>query len=94
MVINVLKSFMGVMDFMAIVDNPTTDPNCIGYSNNQCQACRNGLVIVNSTCQGCLPGFYLVNDTVNGTLKCDFCPENCLGCKMGNNNQIQCTACR
>ena len=58
-VIRVLKSFMGIRDFMVVVDNPTTDPNCISYLNNNCQTCRNGLIVQNGICSGCLSGFYM-----------------------------------
>lgn len=63
--IDVLKNYMGLRDFILIVDNPTSDPNCLVYTNSQCQSCRNGLIIQNQTCSGCLDGFYLA--TINNT---------------------------
>jgi hypothetical protein len=49
---------MGIRDFLFVVDNPTSDPNCLLFTNGTCQACRNGLVVANGTCSGCLQGFY------------------------------------
>ena len=93
MVINILKSFMGIRDFLFVVNNPTLDPNCISFSNNVCLTCRNGLVVQNGTCSACFSGFYLSNSVVNNTLQCLSCPQTCLECSEVNSTVI-CSACR
>ena len=30
------KSYMGIRDFLITVDNPSTDPNCLVYTNGTC----------------------------------------------------------
>lgn len=80
---------MGLRDFQLVVDNPTTDPNCLDYSNNVCLLCRNNLVVANNTCSQCLPGFFLSNNNK----VCLPCPSTCLQCAMVN-NQMQCLSCR
>ena len=96
---------MGIRDFMVVLNNPTTDPNCISFSNGVCQSCRNGLIVVNGTCNGCFSGFYLsttFNNVNNSTLECIPCPQTCIECSLNtgnntNNSQstsVTCSACR
>jgi hypothetical protein len=82
---------MGIRDFLFVVDNPTTDPNCISFSNGQCNQCRYGLIVANSTCSVCLDGFYL--DPKNSTLYCNSCPFSCKTCSA-TNTSIRCISCR
>lgn len=82
---------MGIRDFLLVVDNPTTDPNCINYSNNTCNQCRYGLIVVNSSCSACLDGFYI--DPTNSTLYCKPCPFTCKTCSA-TNKTVRCTSCR
>lgn len=78
---------MGIRDFQLLVDNPTTDADCLTYVNNTCLLCRNGLVVENNTCTGCLAGYYKSNNS------CLACPVTCSHCQL-NNQQVICTACR
>lgn len=89
--IQVLMSYMGVRDFLIIVDNPTPDPNCLTFLNNSCQTCRNSLVPSNGTCSGCLDGYRLSTNP----LQCITCPMSCLTCSYSSAaNKTTCTSCR
>jgi len=87
---------MGIREFLFIVDNPTTDPNCLLFNSttNQCTQCRNALVIANSTCSACLDGFYLM--PVNNTFYCKACPFACSTCNLTNATAgtVVCLTCR
>jgi hypothetical protein len=91
-VISVQKSYMGIRDFLLIVDNPTADPNCLSFNNGSCQSCRNSLTLQNGTCSACISGYYLVSP--NSTNRsCQPCPETCSACALSR-QQVVCTACR
>lgn len=85
--IQIYKSFLGIRDFLIVIDNPSTDPDCVVFTNKSCQVCRNGLIVVNGTCSGCLDSFYLSEK--EGLEYCLPCLFTCAKCS-GPNSCISC----